>query len=70
MTASQQTSEHLAYLEAKVIEARESISSIKGRAQEETIAMLKLLTLGRHEIDQGRCRSMDDVFAELDKINS
>jgi hypothetical protein len=67
MTASQQTSEYLAFLEAKIIEARESISSNQGRAQEETIAMLKLLMVGRHEIDQGRYKSMDDVFAELDK---
>jgi len=35
--------------------------------QEGTIAMLKLLALGRKEIDQGRYRSMDDVFADLDK---
>jgi hypothetical protein len=37
MTASQQTSEHLAFLKAKVIEVRESISNIKGRAQEQTL---------------------------------
>lgn len=66
MTTNQQTSGYLAFLEAKVIEARESISNIKGRAQEQTIAMLKLLTPGRHEIDQGSYKSMDDAFAELD----
>jgi hypothetical protein len=66
MTASQQTSEHLAFLKAKAIEVRESISNIKGRAQEETIAMQKLLTLGRHQIDRGSYKSMDNVFAELD----
>jgi hypothetical protein len=37
MTASQQTSEYLSFLEAKV-EARESISSIKSRAHEEVSA--------------------------------
>jgi hypothetical protein len=37
MTTNQQTSEYLAFLEAKVIEARESISNIKGRAEEETL---------------------------------
>lgn len=35
--------------------------------QEETLAMLKLLALGRKEIEQGRYRPMNDVFADLDK---
>lgn len=29
--------------------------------------MLKLLTLGRKEIEQSKYRCMDDVFADLDK---
>jgi hypothetical protein len=78
MTTSQETRKYLAFLEAKVNKARESISSNQGRTQEEvsadfanrrheTIAMLKLLALGHQEKDQGRYKSMDDVFAELDK---
>lgn len=35
--------------------------------QEETLAMLKILALGNREIEQGRFRPADDVFAELDE---
>ncbi|MBK8188094.1 MAG: type II toxin-antitoxin system Phd/YefM family antitoxin [Cellvibrio sp.] len=35
--------------------------------QEETLAMLKLLALGRKEYEQGKYRSLDEVFADLDK---
>ena len=34
--------------------------------QEETLAMLKMLVLGSHEIAQGKFRDVEDVFAELD----
>lgn len=36
---------------------------------EETLALLKILALGNHEIEQGRYRSADEVFAELDKAD-
>jgi len=34
---------------------------------EETLALLKILALGNREIEQGRFRPVDDVFAEMDK---
>jgi len=35
--------------------------------QEETLALLKILTLGNREIEQGKFRDTEDVFAELDE---
>lgn len=35
--------------------------------QEETLAMLKLLALGRKEYEQGKYRSLEEVFADLDE---
>ena len=35
--------------------------------QEETLALLKILALGNREIEQGKFRDVEDVFAELDK---
>mgnify|MGYP001015738509 CR=1 FL=1 len=35
--------------------------------QEEALALLKILALGNREIEQGRYRSVDQVFADLDK---
>lgn len=37
--------------------------------QEETLALLKILALGNHEIEQGKFRDVEDVFAELDKAD-
>ncbi|MCU6432553.1 type II toxin-antitoxin system Phd/YefM family antitoxin [Undibacterium sp. Jales W-56] len=37
--------------------------------QEETLALLKILALGNREIEQGKFRSAEDVFAELDKAD-
>ncbi|MGV8893072.1 MAG: type II toxin-antitoxin system Phd/YefM family antitoxin [Burkholderiaceae bacterium] len=34
---------------------------------EETLALLKILALGNREIEQGRFRTADDVFSELDR---
>lgn len=34
---------------------------------EETLALLKILALGNREIEQGRFRPANDVFADLDK---
>lgn len=38
--------------------------------QEETMALLKILALGHHEIEQGHFRSAADVFTDLDKDNA
>jgi prevent-host-death family protein len=35
--------------------------------QEETLALLKILAIGNREIEQGKFRDAEDVFAELDK---
>jgi len=35
--------------------------------QEQTLALLKILALGNREIEQGKFRDAEDVFAELDK---
>ena len=35
--------------------------------QEETLALLKLLAMGSRDIEQGRFRDVDDVFADLAK---
>lgn len=36
--------------------------------QEEALALLKILALGNREIEQGRYRPADQVFADLDKV--
>ena len=38
--------------------------------QEETLALLKLLAMGRGDIEHGRFRDAEDVFADLDKEDS
>ncbi|MGD0960557.1 MAG: type II toxin-antitoxin system Phd/YefM family antitoxin [Methylomonas sp.] len=37
--------------------------------QEDTMAMLKILALGNHEIEQGKFRDVEDVFDELDNAD-
>lgn len=37
--------------------------------QEETLALLKILALGNREIELGKFRDAEDVFAELDKAD-
>lgn len=37
--------------------------------QEETLALLKILALGNREIELGKFRDIEDVFAELDKAD-
>ena len=34
--------------------------------QEEAVALLKILALGEHDLEQGRFRRSDELFAELD----
>jgi len=36
--------------------------------QEATLALLKILALGNHEIEQGRFRDIEAAFEELDKV--
>jgi prevent-host-death family protein len=38
--------------------------------QEETIALLKLLAIGSRDIEHGRFRDVEDVFADLDREDS
>ncbi len=35
--------------------------------QEETLALLKLLAMGARDIERGRFRDVEDVFADPDK---
>ncbi len=37
--------------------------------QEQTMALLKLLALGRRDAEQGRFRDADHVFADLDRAD-
>ncbi len=49
-------------------EARLVVSDVRSyEEKEETLALLKILALGNHEIDQGHIHSMNEVFSELDK---
>ena len=38
--------------------------------RENTLAMLKILAMGNHEIEQGQFSDAQDVFAELDKADA
>ncbi len=49
-------------------EARLVVMDVRSfEEQEQTLALLKILALGQQEIEQGRFRDAEDVFAELDK---
>ena len=37
--------------------------------RENTLALLKVLALGNHEIEQGKFRDAQEVFADLDKAD-
>ncbi|OYT93900.1 MAG: prevent-host-death protein [Burkholderiales bacterium PBB3] len=37
--------------------------------RENTLALLKILALGNHEIEQGQFSDAKDVFAKLDKVD-
>lgn len=48
-------------------EAKLVIMDIKSyEEQEQTVALLRMLALGNKEIEQGKFRDAEDVFAELD----
>ena len=49
-------------------EAKLVVMDVKSyEEQEETMALLKILALGNREIEKGRFRPADDVFAALDQ---
>jgi len=51
-------------------EAKLVVMDVKSfEEQEETHALLKILALGNREIEQGKFRDAEDVFAELDKAD-
>ena len=39
------------------------------KRQEDTFALLKILALGNHEIEQGKFRDVEELFGELDKAD-
>ncbi|WP_260962004.1 type II toxin-antitoxin system Phd/YefM family antitoxin [Pseudomonas citri] len=48
-------------------EAKLVVMDVKSfEEQEETMALLKLLAMGNKEIEEGKYRDVEDVFAELD----
>ncbi|WP_348695579.1 type II toxin-antitoxin system Phd/YefM family antitoxin [Duganella fentianensis] len=51
-------------------EAKLVVMDVKSyEEQEETLALLKLLAMGNHEIEQGKFRDAEEVFADLDKAD-
>ena len=50
-------------------EAKLVVMDVKSfEEQEDTMALLKLLAMGNREIEEGKFREAEDVFAELDKV--
>lgn len=51
-------------------EAKLVVMDVKSfEEQENTMALLKLLAMGNREIEEGKFRDAEDVFAELDKAD-
>lgn len=51
-------------------EAKLVVMDVKSYEEhEETLALLKILALGNREIEQGKFRDAEDVFAELDRAD-
>lgn len=51
-------------------EAKLVVMDVKSyEEQEEMLAMLKILALGNREIERGKFRDAEDVFAELDQAD-
>jgi prevent-host-death family protein len=49
-------------------EARLVVMDVRSYEEhEETLALLKLLAMGNHEIEQGHFRAADEVFADIDR---
>lgn len=52
-------------------EAKLVVMDVKSyEAQEQTFALLKLLSLGKREMDQKRFRDAQDVFTEIDALDA
>lgn len=51
-------------------EAKLVVMDVKSfEEQEDTMALLKLLAMGNREIEEGKFRDAEDVFAELDRAD-
>jgi prevent-host-death family protein len=51
-------------------EAKLVVMDVKSyEEQQETFALLKILAMGNREIELGRFRDAEDVFADLDKLD-
>jgi prevent-host-death family protein len=51
-------------------EAKLVVMDVKSyEEQQATLALLKILALGNREIEQGKFRNVEDVFAELDQAD-
>ncbi|MGW8464273.1 type II toxin-antitoxin system Phd/YefM family antitoxin [Pseudomonas sp. GL-B-19] len=51
-------------------EAKLVVMDVKSfEEQEDTMALLKLLAMGNREIEEGKFRDAEDVFAELDEAD-
>jgi PHD/YefM family antitoxin component YafN of YafNO toxin-antitoxin module len=51
-------------------EAKLLVRDVKSfEEQEDTMALLKLLAMGNREIEEGKFRDAEDVFADLDKVD-
>ncbi|MFJ2714121.1 type II toxin-antitoxin system Phd/YefM family antitoxin [Pseudomonas sp. NPDC087346] len=51
-------------------EAKLVVMDVKSfEEQEDTMALLKLLAMGNREIEEGKFREAEDVFADLDRVD-
>jgi prevent-host-death family protein len=51
-------------------EAKLVVMDVKSfEEQEDTMTLLKLLAMGNREIEEGKFRNAEDVFAELDRVD-
>lgn len=51
-------------------EAKLVVMDVKSfEEQEDTMALLKLLAMGNREVEEGKFRDAEDVFAELDRAD-
>jgi prevent-host-death family protein len=51
-------------------EARLVVMDVRSyEADQQTMALLKILALGQKQIEQGKFRNIDDVFADLDELD-
>ena len=58
------------YLITQNGEAKLVVMDVKSyEEQEQTLALLKILALGNREIEQGKFRDVEEVFADLDRAD-